>query len=1164
MPDVLARSLVSLTRCLTARQEGDAALLARYPSAHDPAAFAELVRRHGPLVLGVCRRMLGHVHDAEDAFQATFLVLARSACSVRKPDALSAWLYGTAVRVCRKARSRRVTPRPLPAAAAAGDDPLAEVAWKEVRGLLDDEVGRLPDALREPLLLCYFEGLTRDEAAEKLGWSRRTLMRRLEQARDRLRRRLESRGVATLGLGAAVLSPRGLAALVPDRLVTAAVAVATGGPVPAGVRALAGGAAVSLLHVAVGLSLLLAGAGLGLAALSTSPGTEPPAALTTDDHPPPPPGQADALDGDGRPLPPGAVHRLGSRRFRIEGRNDFLLPSPDGRHALVHPQPALSAYAAQGLMLVDIDTGLRVRSFEDSRRVPKAGRYDAVRPAVFSPDGKTLYALGWHKSEESGQSFYVWAYLDNPCKRVVLVWDVATGKKTAEWNVPSGGLLGASLLGLNVSPDGKRLYVYGAIGIGSLFDRNVRGVPGLHVLDAATGQRLQTWNGAGYPAGTTAGGKEVIAFRQGSMVAAYDAETGKPVRAFPLAGFVPSVVLSPDGKTVAAVGLAGHPDKPDTCEIKLWEAATGRDVRRLTADVKTVGSASARLAFAADGQTLYLATGSGRILRWDLSDGRALPDWPAHRSMVADLFLRPGKSELVSAGAGDGAIRRWDAATGKALSTTDAYVGEVAVARTPGGKGMIAVDAAGRLDVWDVTTGRITQTLPTPGRKKHELVFTPDGKQLLVAAQTGPCTIWDWPAAKQAGEFAPPPKIDPEADEYWWATLAFSPDGRRLVASKFGRGTWMWAWPERTVLWHEAKEQEACFLDGDTLVCGAWHGEIELRDARTGAVQRTVPGPGLAHLAYSEDRRRLVTAHLDGSLRVRDGSTGEVLKEIKGFQKVWSVAFSPSGWLLAAAGDNSVRVYDTASWQEVARCDGHDGTVGSVFFGPDEATLVSASAEDGTALVWSLQPPAGREPPDPARLWADLAGNGPAVLRAVWTSAQHPDVAVPLFRQKWPAPQHPVDAKQVRKLIAALDSETFADREAAEAELAKLGRQAEAELRQAQAETTSAEVKRRMKKILDLLAPPAGAAYPADEARELRAVWALELAGTPEAKQVLEAWAAAKVGNRLGEAAAAALKRRTGSSNPSGAPQGRHRGAQGNALGKRNGYPPLPSPKGAA
>ena len=135
------------------------------------------------------------------------------------------------------------------------------------------------------------------------------------------------------------------------------------------------------------------------------------------------------------------------------------------------------------------------------------------------------------------------------------------GPADGRMGLPTGGTLGASLLGVNLSPDGKRLYVYGAIRIGSIFNKNVRGVPGLHVLDAATGKKLHTWEGAGYPAGTTAHGKEVITFREGSEITAHDAQTGKPVRTFPLSGFVSSVVLSPDGKTIAAVGVTGHPDR---------------------------------------------------------------------------------------------------------------------------------------------------------------------------------------------------------------------------------------------------------------------------------------------------------------------------------------------------------------------------------------------------------------------------------------------------------------------------------------------------------------------------------------------------------------------------------------------------------------------------
>jgi RNA polymerase sigma factor (sigma-70 family) len=1133
MSDALARSLATLTRRLAVQKETDSALLARFFSSKDSAAFAEMVRRHGPLVLGVCRRILGHVHDAEDAFQATFLVLARNARSVRKPEALSAWLYGTALRVCRKAAGKRrlCTPPRIQADLVAGDDPFAETAWKEVRGVLDDEMGRLPETLRVPLILCYFEGLSRDEAAEKLGCSRRTLIRRLEKARARLRTRLERRGVATVGLGVAVLVSGELSAFVPERTAAAAIAAGAGGPVSASVQALAGaGATIKLLPLAVGLLLLLAGGGIGLAALSIQPvpnehaiPSSPKPVADLEDRNTQTPEKAKPLDADGLPLPAGAIRRLGSRRYRIEGRSDFILPTPDGRYVLTHPQPSISGSPVHGLMLLDLDTGLRVRSFEEGRRVAKSISMEAIRPAAFSPDGKKLYSLAWHKSEEAGRQIHPWADFDNPCRRVLLVWDVATGKVQSEWDLPSGNLFGPppSLIGVNVSPDGKRLYVYGAIRMQSVPGQVGRGLPGLHVLDAATGKKLQTWDGAGCPVGTTAEGKELIAFRRGAEITAHDVQTGKPVRTYPLAGYIASVALSVDGKVIAAAGIAGEGEKK-TCEIKIWESTTGRELRRSTADVATVGY-GARLLFSADGKTLFLGAGKGHILRWDVSSGRALPDWTAHNGMIADLFRRTGKNELLSAGQTDGAIHRWDAATGKSLSTTNAYVGDIAVARMPDGKGLVVVDASGRLDVWDTATGRITKTLQTPGRNKHEILFTPSGKHLLLAARNGPNTIWDLSAGKQVGEFAPPPKLDPKADEYWWGALGFSPDGRQLVATKFGRGTWMWTWPERKLLWHQAKELECCFFpDADALICGDWHNAIEIRDPRTGSMRRTIAAKGMSHVAFSHDRRRMVTTSLDGAWRLRDATTGAVLKEVKGWQYVWSVAFSPSGWQLAVAGDKSVRVYDTASWQEIARFDGHEGTVRTVLFGPDDATLITASGEDGTALVWSLRPPVSPELPDPDKLWDDLASDGQTARRAVWAAAQYPDLAIKLFRRKWPIPQHAIDGERIRKLIGKLDDATFAERETAEAELRKLGRQAESELRKALAEANSPEVKRRTKRIVDRWSPPATAEYSAGEARELRAIWALELAGTAEAKKLLQEWAAARIGNRLCEEANAA------------------------------------------
>jgi RNA polymerase sigma factor (sigma-70 family) len=197
----------------------DEQLLALYRVRRDEAAFAALVARHGPLVLGVCGRLLRHREDAEDAFQATFLVLARKAADVRPGAPLGNWLYGVASRLARharrargrrQARERQCPSRPIP-------DPGLSPA--EALDALDEELARLPESLRIPLLLCYLGGRTQRQAAAQLGWSVATLRRRLEQGRQRLRLRLAGRGVA----------PAALLAATPDAA-TAASAAALAGP----------------------------------------------------------------------------------------------------------------------------------------------------------------------------------------------------------------------------------------------------------------------------------------------------------------------------------------------------------------------------------------------------------------------------------------------------------------------------------------------------------------------------------------------------------------------------------------------------------------------------------------------------------------------------------------------------------------------------------------------------------------------------------------------------------------------------------------------------------------------------------------------------------------------------------------------------------------------
>lgn len=214
----------------------DAELLARFAAQRDEEAFAHLLRRHGPMVLGVCRRALGPTPDADDAFQATFVALARDAGRVS--DNLSGWLFRVAVRSSRRALRRSDR------AVASADrvdpaDDLSRVEWREVRRLLDDELNRLPDRWRSPLVLCYLDGLTRDEAARRLGWSLRTLHRRLDEGRQRLKARLTRRGLGPAVLATAVLAGNDLRADVPAPLLrTTAELVGRGATVPTAIRVL--------------------------------------------------------------------------------------------------------------------------------------------------------------------------------------------------------------------------------------------------------------------------------------------------------------------------------------------------------------------------------------------------------------------------------------------------------------------------------------------------------------------------------------------------------------------------------------------------------------------------------------------------------------------------------------------------------------------------------------------------------------------------------------------------------------------------------------------------------------------------------------------------------------------------------------------------------------
>jgi RNA polymerase sigma factor (sigma-70 family) len=212
-------------------------LLERFLAGRDQDAAAAIVRRHGPMVLAVCRRVLDNAEDVEDAFQATFLVFVRQAATIRRRGVLGPWLHGVAFRVARKAqvRAARRRRREQSAVPEAPVDSLPEADRRDLRGVLDEEVNRLPDRYRLAVVLCYFQGHTKEEAARRLGCPHGTVSTWLARARARLRARLIRRGLgppavlAANGLAGADVPPPLLAYTLQGMLPTAAYAAAAPG-----------------------------------------------------------------------------------------------------------------------------------------------------------------------------------------------------------------------------------------------------------------------------------------------------------------------------------------------------------------------------------------------------------------------------------------------------------------------------------------------------------------------------------------------------------------------------------------------------------------------------------------------------------------------------------------------------------------------------------------------------------------------------------------------------------------------------------------------------------------------------------------------------------------------------------------------------------------------
>src|SRR5262245_58075358 len=418
MADAPIHLLHRFLQTARAVEPSDAELLRRFARTHDESAFAEIVRRHGPMVLGSAHRLLGRDPLAEDAFQIAFTALARRAGSVRE-ESVAGWLHRTTVRAAGRLRQKSATQSEgLDAIPGPDGDPCADVAWREVRQVLDAELNALPTRLRIPLVLCYLEALTRDEAAARLAWSLRTLERRLGQARATLQARLRRRGVTAVGV-AVVATTGGLTLPAPPALAGAVV------------RALPPVAGLSLRLVvgaAAAAALVVAGIAIGIGAKWSTPAADPPAKDPPADRVVKDPSAAEVPDV---PLPPGAVRRFGSLAWRHPAGVTEAVLSADGK--------TLVSFGTGTLAVWDVPTGRRTYYLREPNML------DPFEPGgvAVAPDGSWVAFL---------------AKVD----AAVHVIDVATGKVRPTFgpNSPAPGLRPHQFHWRSIwtSPDGKAIW----------------------------------------------------------------------------------------------------------------------------------------------------------------------------------------------------------------------------------------------------------------------------------------------------------------------------------------------------------------------------------------------------------------------------------------------------------------------------------------------------------------------------------------------------------------------------------------------------------------------------------------------------------------------------------------------------------------------------------
>ncbi len=792
------------------------------------------------------------------------------------------------------------------------------------------------------------------------------------------------------------------------------------------------------------------------------------------------------------------------------------------------------AYSPDGKMLASAgyDKTIKLWDLATGRDLDTLqGHSETVESVAFSPDGKTLasgssdktiklwdVATGKEKATLQGHVYAVLsvAYSSDgktlasgSSDKTIKLWDAATGKE----KVTLKGHVG-SVCSLAFSPDGKTL----ASGSGvppSLedFERKVFYLPGVIKLwDVATGKELASFRGhKGFVRSVaySPDGKTLATASGDGTIRLWDAATGKELAILEAGDAVNCVAYSPDGKMLAAgirwdhtvkvwgdkAGFVRAADGPGSGQDRSIPPLLDLHGKPLPAGALARLRTAQRytwpicfVAYAPDGQTLATLGGNPYgVQLWEAKTGKYLRALAQPKEAVPSRFLGWGRDPLIFSPDGSRlyctpdrySLAFWD------LSKMDAYqvfhrhrtveedcLGPCGL--SPNGE-LMAVDEfsfpkqSSRLLLLDCTRKREPQTIPLPSRTYptgRGPVFSPDGRFLAVPLQKhntdslGAPTIslWDVATGKELRQF--------HGHAYPVADLAFSPDGKLLASC------------EKSALTAGSATEETIL-----------HRTIRLWDVATG-------------------KTRFVFDCYEGDF--------------------CSLAFSPDGQTIVSGNENGlIRVWEVKTGKEVLRLQDRAYPLDALALSPDGQTAAAAHGYDN-ALIWSLAP-AGWRPPasgltaqERTERWNALANRDAArSYRAVWDLAATPGETVAFLKERL-QPAAPVPAERLKQLIAALDSDTIAQRDAARRELSQLGTVAEAALRKALEDSPSAEFRQRAEAFLKAM--PSWAIKDSEPLQKVRAIWVLQRIATPEARALLEKLAAGAPGAGPTQEARAALE----------------------------------------